>query len=122
MIGNAPAFLTATLPPTITPTGILLHPVARLPLVICAGALDTRLSTGIAVRFISYNGAELYLHTEPGFKTDAPWVAPVGSTLQVVQGPMCVDQAFWWLLEYNGSKGWVSETMIDGRVLIEPWQ
>lgn len=76
---------------------------------------DSNLSVGGAALFI--NAADAALFTQPDTSSDI--IAEVSSEtrLQVLVGPLCIDETTWWYMEANSQLGWAKEADGDELVL-----
>lgn len=59
------------------------------------------------------------LRTNPSLSGQVMANMPAGATFLVISGPSCVDNTYWWQVNYRGTVGWTAEGQ-GGRTYIEP--
>jgi len=74
----------------------------------CGDTLPPRLQADQPAQVVVGQGAN-NLRAGPGQSEELISQIPEGGQFTVLQGPMCVDGMFWWLVDYNGAQGWTAE-------------
>ena len=98
--------------------GYLMYPLAgdETPSpVVCEGAPASRLSAGAFVTPADTSEASM-LHSGPG-SADVIASLPGEAFFKVQDGPVCYDGALWWMIEYDGERGWIAEGQGQNYVL-----
>jgi len=112
-----PAAPGATPTPTIAPTA-----TAPASIVVCAGALPSRLTVGDSVRVTT----SLNLRSEPGIGNNLIGASATNTRLQIVGGPVCLPYEgsayVWWQVQGpDGQTGWSAEASATGSFyFLEP--
>ncbi len=111
---EAPTTAPTNTPENATPTPEAA-PIAS-PTVACNPPAPSRLATGKNARTLG----DLNLRSEPKIDNNILTVNPTGTTLKVLQGPVCVPYQgsayLWWQVETSAGKtGWSAENYINGQ-------
>lgn len=78
----------------------------------CAKALPSRLFIGANAKVIFF---QLKSRVAPGFTTYSEHTLAKGRVINVLEGPVCADEAWWWRIHFAG-------TVSTGQVLeYEAW-
>jgi hypothetical protein len=85
----------------------------------CQTTLPSRLIPGNMAYVGFTNGKPLTMRGGPSAKFDKLLSIPEGNDLYVMNGPVCDGGYWWWLVDANGSSGWVAEGN-DKEYFIEP--
>ena len=82
---------------------------AQQPLTACASAPLQRLKVGSA-GFVCTRSTPVKLRSGPGRAGDVLSQLPVGTSFQVLAGPLCSDDWSWWNIRAGDNRsGWVAE-------------
>lgn len=89
------------------------EPEASMDFVIdasCDGLLETALQVGAPAVVTESLRPGLSAHTSPDTATTRVFMAPPGSALSLVGGPVCADEHRWWRADLGGGRyGWVAD-------------
>jgi len=127
---NLPSFTNPTRPPSAAPTAaapdVSPTPVANTG-VDCPGApKPSRLHKGGRASVGDEMGSDpLIIFDKPVTQTnDAKNIGEVlrGEQLLLIDGPVCTESVYWWLVEFgdSGQRGWAPEGSRRGTYWLEP--
>lgn len=76
----------------------------------CAGMLETALQVGARAVVTAATGPGIHLYSAPDTASASVFVAPPGSVLALVGGPVCRDEHRWWRAQLSGgSQAWLAD-------------
>jgi hypothetical protein len=85
----------------------------------CAGAPAPHLKTGIQVQITKPTSKDFpgaYLKAEPGRSGPVLRYLPVGTIVDVTDGPRCgSDKGYWWRVKLGDLAGWMAEVPVAGQ-------
>jgi hypothetical protein len=74
----------------------------------CGDALVSRLNAGQPAQVVVGQGAN-NVRVDPGKDGELLGQIPEGQQFMVIDGPECIENMFWWHVDYNGLNGWTAE-------------
>lgn len=74
----------------------------------CENAPAPRLQVGQPARVVAGQGAN-NVRATPGKDGELVGQIPEGEQFTVIEGPKCVENMFWWHVNYDGLNGWTAE-------------
>jgi len=85
----------------------------------CVAAYQTRLEVGMRAVVASDPPVPNRLRAEPGTETQIVGEIPPGQGMQILEGPICLNNWIWWKVHSDAGKdGWTSEGDEEGYWLI----
>lgn len=76
----------------------------------CEGMLDTALRVGAVALVTAAAGSGIVGYIAPETGSTSVFLAPAGSALSLVGGPVCAEEHRWWRADLGGGRfGWVAD-------------
>jgi hypothetical protein len=87
---------------------------------VCPGLMPLRVGINQQAQVMLVTAQNLNMRAEPGLASRVINVVPNLGIVTVIDGPACgPDNIVWWLVDYDGRRGWVAEN--DGQFyLLQP--
>ena len=86
----------------------------------CGTAPPPRLATGSAGRVSFTDGRPLNVRASASLAGALVGQLPEGSTFQVIDGPACADNIYWWQIQADALTGWIAEG-VENEYFVEPF-
>jgi hypothetical protein len=84
------------------------------------GGVYSRLTLANSGHVAFTDGADMRIRKKPGFSHDVMYKVPEGTGFNLLDGPECVDNVFWWQIQTEEKlEGWMAEFQ-DGIFLLDP--
>lgn len=78
-----------------------------------------RLTIGEMGRVSAQDPRPLNVRNAPGLSASRIYQLPIGSTFEVLDGPICRDGYLWWNIKSTEGEGWAAEG-VPGNYFVEP--
>lgn len=87
----------------------------------CGNAPTPRLIPGERASVLFTDGQPLNVRDRPGLSETAIVQLPEGTEFDVLDGPVCADDIYWWSIAAQEGTGWIAEG-VDGEYFVGPLQ